>query len=146
MTGLAARRVAPFGHPGITACVQLPQAYRSLPRPSSPLDAKASTMRLIAFDLIVLSVPASPAMGPASTMVFGFLTPSSGHHAGDRHIHPSIVKERKHRCGVLGAECGRHGRTFVRAAEAGDYSSLQKGGDPAAGSPTATLLRLRPSH
>ena len=26
------------------------------------------------------------------------------------------------------------------------YSSLRKGGDPAAGSPTATLLRLRPSH
>ena len=26
------------------------------------------------------------------------------------------------------------------------YSTLQKGGDPAAGSPTATLLRLRPSH
>ena len=26
------------------------------------------------------------------------------------------------------------------------YSHLQKGGDPAAGSPTATLLRLRPSH
>src|SRR6266576_634621 len=26
------------------------------------------------------------------------------------------------------------------------YSALQKGGDPAAGSPTATLLRLRPSH
>ena len=26
------------------------------------------------------------------------------------------------------------------------YSLLQKGGDPAAGSPTATLLRLRPSH
>ena len=28
----------------------------------------------------------------------------------------------------------------------GAYSALQKGGDPAAGSPTATLLRLRPSH
>jgi len=26
------------------------------------------------------------------------------------------------------------------------YLRLQKGGDPAAGSPTATLLRLRPSH
>ena len=26
------------------------------------------------------------------------------------------------------------------------YSVLEKGGDPAAGSPTATLLRLRPSH
>ena len=51
VTDLAARRVAPFGHPGITARLQLPQAYRSLPRPSSPLDAKASTVCLIAFDL-----------------------------------------------------------------------------------------------
>ena len=51
MTGLATGRVSPFGHPGITAHVQLPQAYRSLSRPSSPLDAKASTVCLIAFDL-----------------------------------------------------------------------------------------------
>src|SRR5215470_2691129 len=51
VTDLAARRVAPFGHPGITARMQLPQAFRSLPRPSSPLDAKASTVCLIAFDL-----------------------------------------------------------------------------------------------
>src|SRR6185437_603056 len=51
VTDLAIGRVAPFGHPGITARVQLPQAYRSLPRPSSPLDAKASTVCLIAFDL-----------------------------------------------------------------------------------------------
>jgi hypothetical protein len=35
-------------------------------------------------------------------------------------------------------------RTFFPVARV--YSSLQKGGDPAAGSPTATLLRLRPSH
>ena len=42
---LAADRVAPFGDPGINACVQLPQAYRSLPRPSSPVRAKASTDR-----------------------------------------------------------------------------------------------------
>ena len=51
VTSLAVCRVSPFGHPEITACVQLPQAYRSLPRPSSPLDAKASTVCLIAFDL-----------------------------------------------------------------------------------------------
>ena len=51
MTGLAPRRVSPFGHPEIIARVQLPQAFRSLPRPSSPLDAKASTVCLIAFDL-----------------------------------------------------------------------------------------------
>lgn len=35
-------RVAPFGNPGINACLRLPQAYRSLPRPSSPRGAKAS--------------------------------------------------------------------------------------------------------
>src|SRR5881396_2561741 len=36
---------------------------------------------------------------------------------------------------------GLSGRSTLRR-----YSALQKGGDPAAGSPTATLLRLRPSH
>ena len=51
VTRLAPRRVSPFGHPKIIARMQLPQAFRSLPRPSSPLDAKASTVCLIAFDL-----------------------------------------------------------------------------------------------
>jgi hypothetical protein len=37
--------VSPFGHPGIKALWQLPQAYRSLTRPSSPPCAKASTKR-----------------------------------------------------------------------------------------------------
>ncbi len=36
-------RVAPFGYPRIKACSQLPMAFRSVPRPSSPLGAKAST-------------------------------------------------------------------------------------------------------
>ena len=48
---LAADRVAPFGNPGIKVRVQLPQAYRSLPRPSSPLCAKASTVRRTLLDL-----------------------------------------------------------------------------------------------
>ena len=42
VTGLAPCRVSPFGHLGINACVPLPRAYRSLPRPSSPLCAQAS--------------------------------------------------------------------------------------------------------
>ncbi len=46
--------VAPFGHRGITACVRLPRAYRSLPRPSSPSCAKASTVRLLSLDLNAL--------------------------------------------------------------------------------------------
>jgi hypothetical protein len=35
--------VSPFGNHRIKACSQLPDAYRSVPRPSSPLAAKAST-------------------------------------------------------------------------------------------------------
>ena len=36
MTGHHPSRVPPFGHPGINARLQLPPAFRSLPRPSSP--------------------------------------------------------------------------------------------------------------
>ena len=39
------RRVSPFGHPWIKACLRLPMAFRSLPRPSSALGAKAFTLR-----------------------------------------------------------------------------------------------------
>ena len=46
-------RVAPFGDRRITAWFQLPDAYRSCPRPSSALDAKASTACL--FFLLPLS-------------------------------------------------------------------------------------------
>ena len=42
--GHDSHRVSPFGHPRIEACLQLPEAYRSLPRPSSPSRAKASTV------------------------------------------------------------------------------------------------------
>ena len=37
--------VVPFGNPGIKGYLLLPQAYRSLSRPSSPPRAKASTRR-----------------------------------------------------------------------------------------------------
>ena len=37
--------VAPFGNPRVKACLRLTEAYRSLPRPSSPSCAKASTVR-----------------------------------------------------------------------------------------------------
>ena len=45
MTGHHPGRVPPFGHPGINARLQLPPAFRSLPRPSSPSCAQASTPR-----------------------------------------------------------------------------------------------------
>ena len=38
------RQVSLFGDPRIDACTQLPEAYRSVPRPSSALGAKAFTV------------------------------------------------------------------------------------------------------
>ena len=45
-------KVAPFGNLRIKACLPLPEAYRSLPRPSSPTDAKASIVRPYALDQV----------------------------------------------------------------------------------------------
>ena len=45
VTRVYARWVSPFGHPRVMACLQLVEAYRSWPRPSSPALAKASPVR-----------------------------------------------------------------------------------------------------
>ena len=45
MTGHYTCRVFPFGNLRIKESLPLPEAYRSLARPSSPTDAKASTVR-----------------------------------------------------------------------------------------------------
>jgi hypothetical protein len=107
VTSLAAGRVSPFGHPGITAHVQLPQAYRSLSRPSSPLDAKASTVCLIAFDL-KSHVVSRPAIGPARPVLIPHTLPAHTRALASEHpcvnrqtIHSSIVKEQG---GSRGAE------------------------------------------
>ncbi len=46
--------VFPFGNQRIDACLQLPVAYRSKPRPSSPLSALASAVRPYILDHIIL--------------------------------------------------------------------------------------------
>ena len=38
-------RVAPFGYGRINSCLPIPGYFRSLPRPSSPAEAKASSVR-----------------------------------------------------------------------------------------------------
>ena len=53
MYGYYSIRVAPFGDLRINACLRLPEAFRSLPRPSSTLGAKASTVRSYYLDLII---------------------------------------------------------------------------------------------
>ena len=45
IAGRCAGGVTPFGHPRVNARWPLAVAYRSLPRPSSPLGTKASRMR-----------------------------------------------------------------------------------------------------
>ena len=45
------RRVPPFGYPRFNACLRLPVAFRSLPRPSSAISALASTLRSCSLDL-----------------------------------------------------------------------------------------------
>ena len=60
-------RIAPFGHPRIKARLQLPEAFRSLPRPSSAPSAKAFTLwscsldhyaiLWFSFSAIVVSLP-----------------------------------------------------------------------------------------
>jgi hypothetical protein len=47
--------VSPFGHCRIKACCQLPDTFRRLPRPSSPLTAKASTVCAYSLDHITPS-------------------------------------------------------------------------------------------
>ena len=51
------RRVSPFGNPRIKVYSQLPRAYRSVSRPSSPLGAKASTKcTFIAWNIICTEI------------------------------------------------------------------------------------------
>ena len=45
MTGVHPRRVSPFRHLRVNGCLRLTAAFRSLPRLSSALSAKASTLR-----------------------------------------------------------------------------------------------------
>src|SRR6478752_9574140 len=47
--------VSPFGHLRIDVCCRLPGAFRRLPRPSSPLTAKASTVCAYSLDHITPS-------------------------------------------------------------------------------------------
>ena len=49
-------RVSPFGNLRIKAHLRLPEAYRSLSRPSSALSAKAFPLRPLQLDLLVQTV------------------------------------------------------------------------------------------
>ena len=52
--------VSPFGFLRINACLRLPVAFRSLPRPSSASSAKASTLRSFLLDLLAFGSLSAP--------------------------------------------------------------------------------------
>ena len=60
VTGHCPGRVPPFGYPRIYACLRLPVAFRSLPRPSSAISALASTLRSCSLDLSPLGALLRP--------------------------------------------------------------------------------------
>ena len=149
------RRVAPFGYPGITACVRLPRDYRGLPRPSSPVRAKASTVRPFFawpdYPPAPLESPPIPLEEQTHTsdtplvLTFPSTLPIPELSIKPEYRGVLCVVQPPHRNGGRSAS-----RAFVQARSCSKarprVTRRSKGGDPAAGSPTATLLRLRPSH
>ena len=53
VTGHYPGRVSPFGYLRINAYLRLPEAFRSLSRPSSAISAMASTLRSYSLDLAI---------------------------------------------------------------------------------------------
>ena len=90
--------VSPFGHHGIKACCQLPRAFRRLPRPSSPLTAKASTVCAYSLDHITPSrLGVACARGYksrtriATTQILGTFVPAlASTTRRDRHLKRSL--------------------------------------------------------
>ena len=73
MTGVHTCRVPPFGHLRINACLQLPAAFRSLPRPSSAISARASSLCSYSLDLSGLARPFRAMLQPLFSLL-----PSAG--------------------------------------------------------------------
>ena len=139
MTAHDGCRVSPFGHLRITAYVRLPEAFRSLSRPSSPVRAKASTVRPFPLDRICSSPVDQRSTGSA-------LRPTAKGALSQPLLLPipSPGLSMTQASGEVRIPCALDLRVPFRPC--GPTRRSLKGGDPAAGSPTATLLRLRPSH
>jgi hypothetical protein len=113
-----------FGDPRIEGCLRLPGAYRSLPRPSSA---------------------PKPSHPPDSVVISKF----PGSHGWSRKSMHGLIEERPLLQGSSSSP------SSLDLAGSGIALSLWVehvlpnlflGGDPAAGSPTATLLRLNPPY
>ena len=116
LAGSPSGGVPPFGHPRVNGCLRLAGEFRRLSRPSSPLGARASSVR----PCLLLFRGRGLAAGPLVSL--------SACQCASRAVWPNVEVARR---------LGR-GRLCLAA--------LQKGGVPAAPSGTATLLRLSPNY
>jgi hypothetical protein len=142
--------LAGFPHSGISGSTptcgspKLIAAYRALLRLSVPRHPPCALLSLDRICSLVLvrdeatrsTYSPSHTLGALEqiTQIFSYPIPNT------RIFKSTLVRE----CFAKRSTSEHFLRAWRKARHA--YSPLQKGGDPAAGSPTATLLRLRPSH
>jgi hypothetical protein len=138
--------VAPFGYRRIAPCQPVPCAFRRLPRPSSPGEAKASP----GCPFAALPPKGSTTAGCYQSIVVCTATPSRRWQPlfsiGQRTTTAPDTKSGTE--GVPRQPTAYNASTPPhRAADStGIGNRLQKRDVPAAPSGTATLLRLSPSH
>ena len=121
------RQDVPLGDLRIKGCMRLPGAYRCLPRPSSAPEPSHPPIDVGVSD----PVSSKPSLVPET------LEPvHGGHHkAVDTLLRPSLKS--------FLLSCMTHWTQYPLSCMVGVSGSFL-GGDPAAGSPAATLLRLLP--
>ena len=96
VTGYDPCRVAPFGNLRIKGCLRLPEAYRSLPRPSSLPGAKASALRPFMLDFY-FRLPAKEkpeSYTETHAAEIPARSPPVRRPASRRHEHPRLVTSR----------------------------------------------------
>src|SRR3954451_2195870 len=101
--------VSPFGHPRINDRSHLPAAFRSVPRPSSPLGAKASTERPC-----LTHHPTTPTPARSTKPRTNISAYRQQAHAYQLHFHSQIHLSKITRQGQVlrpGATCGGFGST-----------------------------------
>src|SRR6266446_4627677 len=135
-----------FSSPGLPRACARSSALRPTGLPHSEIlgsQLVCSSPRLIAAYHVLRRLPV-PRHPPCA--LTRLISVSRCDSSTPQHTHSSVVKERKKDDGRAWKVRATKSGAFHPAPYGAGYSALQKGGDPAAGSPTATLLRLRPSH
>ena len=142
----SAWRVPPFGHVRIISRLQIPAHFRSLPRPSSLLEAQASSVcTFIAFlaDFALVEIVVRITL----FYFYSFFKYYNNYNTDCSFLYLSIFFPILSMNLFPGHDARYDFQYQTRRIPTANISDLlQKGGVPATPSGTATLLRLSPSH